>query len=100
MTEPVAFPPCDEVTLQPTIATDAGTSDGALLDEGVEVGVGDLLLGIGERDGLAVDLVEGLALEVVAELAGACPAGPCRPDSLPIVSWLPVRPTDCGVMIS
>ncbi len=27
VTEPVAFPPCDEVTLQPTIATDAGTSD-------------------------------------------------------------------------
>ena len=41
----------------------------ALLDEGVEVGVGDLLLGVGERDGLAVDLVERLALELVAELA-------------------------------
>ena len=26
-TLPVALPPCDEVTLQPTMATDAGTSD-------------------------------------------------------------------------
>ena len=41
----------------------------ALLDEREEVGVGDLLLGVGERDRLAVDLVERLALELVAELA-------------------------------
>ena len=47
----------------------------ALLDEGVEVRVGDLLLGVGEGDRLAVDLVERLALELVAELARACPAG-------------------------
>ena len=69
VTEPVALPPCDEVTLQPTSATDAGTSDDALLDEGEEVGVGDLLLGVGQGDRLAVDLVERLALELVAELA-------------------------------
>ena len=51
----------------------------ALLDEREEVGVGDLLLRVGERDGLAVDLVERLALELVAELAElaleALPAG-------------------------
>ncbi len=41
---------------------------GPLLDERVEVGVGDLLLGVGERHRLAVDLVESLALELVAEL--------------------------------
>ena len=40
----------------------------ALLDEGEQVGVGDLLLGVGQRDGLAVDLVECLALELVAQL--------------------------------
>ena len=51
----------------------------ALLDEREQVGVGDLLLGVGEGDRLAVDRVERLALEVVAELAElaleAAPAG-------------------------
>ena len=41
----------------------------ALLDERDEVGVGDLLLGVGERDGRAVDRVELLALDLVAQLA-------------------------------
>ena len=77
----------------------AGHLGRALLDEREEVGVGDLLLGVGQRDRLAVDLVERLALELVAELL-SLPCRPRRPDSLPIVSWLPVSPTDCGVMIS
>ena len=51
----------------------------ALLDEGQEVRVGDLLLGIGQGDRLAVDRVERVALELVAELAElaleAAPAG-------------------------
>ena len=76
---PVALPPWDEVTLQPTSATRRRDLGRALLDEREEVGVGDLLLGVGERDRLAVDLVERLALEVVAELAQlalqAAPAG-------------------------
>ena len=41
----------------------------ALLDEGMEVGVGDFLLGVGEGHGLAVDLVQRVTLELVAELA-------------------------------
>ena len=71
----------------------------ALLDERQQVRVGDLLLGVGQGDGLAVDHVERLALEVVAELAQLALQAR-RPDSLPIVSWLPDSPTDCGVMIS
>ena len=43
------------------------------LDERDEVGVRDLLLGIGKGDGLAIDAIEGFALELVAEsgLAGS-----------------------------
>ena len=41
----------------------------ALLDEREQVGVGDLLLGVGQGDRLAVERVERLALDVVAELA-------------------------------
>ena len=41
----------------------------ALLDERHQVGVGHLLLRVGELDGLAVDRVERVALELVAELA-------------------------------
>ena len=40
----------------------------ALLDEREQVRVGDLLLGVGQGDRLAVDLVERLALDLVAEL--------------------------------
>ena len=51
----------------------------ALLDEREQVRVGDLLLGVGEGDRLAVELVERLALELVAELLElaleAAPAG-------------------------
>ena len=79
VTVPVALPPCDEVTLQPTSATLAGHLGRPLLDEREQVGVGDLLLRVGERDRLAVDLVERLALELVAELLElaleAAPAG-------------------------
>ena len=39
-----------------------------LPDERDEVGVGDLLLDVRERDGRAVDVVERLALELEAEL--------------------------------
>ena len=78
-TVPVALPPCDEVTLQPTSATDAGHLRRALLDEREEVGVGDLLLRVGQRDRLAVDRVERLALELVAELLElALQAAPAR----------------------
>ena len=42
---------------------------GLLLDERPEVGVGDVLLGVGERHDLAVDGVEGRPLDVVTELA-------------------------------
>ena len=66
---PVALPPCEQVTLQPTSAIDARDLGGALLDEREQVGVGDFLLGVGQGDRLAVDGVERLALEVVAELA-------------------------------
>ena len=41
----------------------------ALLDEGQEVRVGDLLLHVGQRDRLAVDEVQGVARDVVAEVA-------------------------------
>ena len=47
----------------------------ALLDERDEVVVGDLLLLVRERDRLAVDRVERLALELVAELGRACSGG-------------------------
>ena len=69
VTVPIALPPCDEVTLQPTSTTLAGDLRRALLDEREQVGVGDLLLRVGELDRLAVDRVERVALEVVAELA-------------------------------
>ena len=76
---PVALPPCDEVTLQPTSATLAGTSDARCSTSAMQVGVGDLLLGVGQLDRLAIDRVERLALEVVAELLElaleAAPAG-------------------------
>ena len=72
----------------------------ALLHEREEVGVGDLLLRVRELDRLAVDLLERVALEVIAEFAQLALQIPRRPDSLPIVSWLPDSPTDCGVMIS
>src|SRR4051794_7588171 len=76
-----------------------GHLSSALLDEGQQVGVGDLLLRIGKLDGLPVDHVERLAFEVVPS-SRSLPCNPFRPDSLPIVSWLPDKPTDCGVMIS
>ena len=51
----------------------------ALLDEREEVGVGDLLLRVRELDGLAVDAVERVAFELVAELAQlALQAAPTR----------------------
>ena len=96
---PVALPPWDDVTLQPSSATLCGHLGRTLLDERDEVGVGDLLLLVGQRDGLAVDRVERLALEVVAELAQlalqAAPAG-----QLADRERLPASPTDWGVMIS
>ena len=77
----------------PALEADRGVGDGVRgraggrrlgLDERDEVRVGDLLLGIGQGDGLAVDAVERLALEVEARARGACPAGrdgrrACRP---------------------
>ena len=67
------------VTLHPSRVTLSGTSRRALLDEREQVGVGDLLLRVGERDGLAVDRVEGVALHVVAQLLElALEAAPAR----------------------
>ena len=75
----MALPPCDDVTLQPIELDRRRDLRRALLDEGEQVGVGDLLLRVGERDRLAIDRVERLALDVVAELAElaleAAPAG-------------------------
>ena len=42
---------------------------GALLDEGEQIRVGHFLLGVGQRDRLAVEHVERVALDVVAQLA-------------------------------
>ena len=78
-TLPVALPPCDEVTFQPEKLHRGGNLRGPLLDERQQVRVRDFLLRVGEGDRLAVDHVERLAVEVVAQLAElaleALPAG-------------------------
>jgi hypothetical protein len=48
------LPPCDDVR-------------GPLLHKGEEVGIGDLLLRVGKRDRLAVERIEGFAVDFVAE---------------------------------
>ncbi len=99
-TVPVALPPCDEVTLQPSMTTDAGTSAALLLDEGEEVGVGDLLLGVGEGDGRPIHGIETLAVDLVAELAQlALEAAPAR-TACRSSAGCRSGPTDWGVMIS
>ena len=76
---PIARPPWELVTLQPWRRIVSGDLAGALLDDGQEVAVGDLLLGVGQGDHLGVDRVERLAVDVVAErvelLAQTAPAG-------------------------
>ena len=53
----------------PAVEHDRGREvAGPLLDEGQEVGVGDLLLEVGQRDRLAVEDVEGVAGDVDAEV--------------------------------
>ncbi len=95
-----SFPPCADGDA-PAVEHDRGRQvAGALLDEREEVGVGDLLLHVRQGDRLAVDDVERIALERRSPGCGASSGARLRPDSFPIDSLLPDRPTDWGVMIS